>query len=40
MSALGHFQTLGYRLNEVRFTPDSGHSRVGSSMSALCQKRT
>jgi len=39
MSALGQNRTLGGRLGDVRFTPESGHARAGHGMSALCQNR-
>ena len=36
----GSQRTLGSRLGYVRFTPESGHCRLGLAMSALCQLLT
>jgi len=40
MTALGHLQTLGSRLNRVRFTPETGHWLTGLGTSVKCQDRT
>ena len=40
MSASGQKQTLGSRLNKVRFTPETGHWLTGGDTSAKCQKRS
>src|SRR5262245_18899661 len=40
MTAVGHKRTLRGHLGHVRFTPQSGHTRATSSMSALCQLQT
>src|SRR5262249_31150095 len=36
----GHLQTLGSRLERVRFTPETGHWLTGLGMSAKCQFQT
>ena len=40
LSAFGQKRASGGRLEEVRFPPESGHSRDSFRTSALCQSRT
>ena len=40
MSALGHKRTFETYLQNVRFTPESGHYSALHQMSAFSQKRT